>query len=234
MRNTQASIDLRTLSKAQKRAISILRSSAEPLLLDQVPKTAHLDLVGSLVPSRRTYASLARLGLIKISKDRRGRNPVATLVDQIPLQLKKRTTSQRPKGKKSTVINIRPAGDDHQVVTVAAMNNTYRRTPCPKCPWRKDAVGVFPAEAFVHSANTAHDMSTSMFACHQSGTQKSATCAGFLLHGAKHNLAVRIKSLKGLSYADVHDAGHELHTSYREMAIANGVPIDNPALAACR
>lgn len=29
-----------------------------------------------------------------------------------------------------------------------------------KCPWRVDATGEFPADAFRHSAETAYDMAT--------------------------------------------------------------------------
>jgi hypothetical protein len=33
---------------------------------------------------------------------------------------------------------------------------------------------------------------------------------------------------------DVHDGGHDLHDSYRDMAVANGVDPDDPALGRCR
>ena len=131
--------------------------------------------------------------------------------------------------------NIRPAGEDHQVVEVQGGKNTYRRQPCPDCPWRKDSVGEFPAEAFKHSANTAHDMSDHKFGCHASGTEKPATCAGFLLRGADHNLAVRKAVMFGqIDPREITDGGHELFEDYIEMAIANGVAPDDPALALCR
>jgi len=133
-----------------------------------------------------------------------------------------------------TVTNIRPAGADHQVLTVEGGNGAYRKQPCPDCPWRKDAVGKFPAEAFKHSANTAYDMSQHTFGCHQSGKAKPTTCAGFLLRGAEHNMLVRIGAMKGRFKDDVTDGGHELHDSYRAMAIANGVPSDDPVLLPCR
>lgn len=132
---------------------------------------------------------------------------------------------------------IRPAGNEHQVVTVIGekgSRQTYRRTPCPDCPWCVDATGVFPALAFEHSANTAHDMSPHQFGCHQSGTDKPATCAGFLLRGAEHNLAVRLARIKGEVKDDVTDGGRKLHASYRAMAIANGVPEDSESLKQCR
>jgi hypothetical protein len=128
----------------------------------------------------------------------------------------------------------RPAGPDHQVVTSEGGKGSYRRRPCDKCPWRVDAVGEFPAEAFRHSAETAYDMSSHTFACHDSGTSNPAMCAGFLLRGAAHNLAVRLKMVRGDSFSDVVDGGHELHENYRAMAIANGVAPDDPVLGACR
>jgi len=135
---------------------------------------------------------------------------------------------------KSVVTSVRPAGEEHQVVTVLGGDTLYRRTPCSDCPWRKDAVGVFPAEAFRHSAPTAYDMSQRKFACHQSGKKKPAMCAGFLLRGADHNLAVRLLRLKGAIGDDVDSAGHELHDGYAEMAIANGVGESEECLKKCR
>lgn len=129
---------------------------------------------------------------------------------------------------------IRTAGDEHQVVTVEGGPGSYRRSPCSDCPWRVDATGVFPAEAFRHSASTAYDMAQNTFACHQSGTQKPAICAGFLLHGAAHNLSVRLKRINGSIRDDVTDGGHRLHQSYRAMAIANGVDSADPILKECR
>ncbi|HGO6104929.1 TPA: DUF6283 family protein [Burkholderia cepacia] len=72
------------------------------------------------------------------------------------------------------------------------------------------------------------------FACHESGVRKPAMCAGFLLHGADHNLSVRIKSIQGDRFDDVEDGGHQLYENYRAMAIANGVSPDDPVLAQCR
>jgi hypothetical protein len=134
---------------------------------------------------------------------------------------------------KTEIVDVRPAGDDHQVVTVAGGGKRHRHEPCPDCPWRTDATGKFPAEAFRHSAPTAYDMSDRIFSCHQSGSKKPAACAGFLLRGAAHNLSVRLGKIQG-KYAKVSDGEHELHASYRAMAIANGVPSDDPVLARCR
>jgi hypothetical protein len=120
------------------------------------------------------------------------------------------------------------------VVTVEGTSGSYRREPCSDCPWRTDAVGGFPAEAFRHSAETAYDMSQHAFSCHQSGIAKPALCAGFLLRGAEHNLAVRLKRMDGRIRDDVHDGGHALHPNYRLMAVANGVGEDEECLRPCR
>lgn len=136
--------------------------------------------------------------------------------------------------KRTTITDIRPAGPNDQVVTLVGGPGSYRRTPCGGCPWVQANQGTFPAEAFKHSAATAYDMSDRKFACHESGCEKPATCAGFLLRGADHNLAVRLDRMKGAIADDVHEDGRPLFDGYREMAIANGVPPDDPAIAPCR
>lgn len=140
--------------------------------------------------------------------------------------------SKRPK-----ILARRPAGPEHMVVSVRAVDKekfSHRKEPCPKCPWRIDAVGEFPAEAFKHSAETTYDMSQHLFSCHDSGVKKPAVCAGFLLRGADHNLSVRLAYMSGLYKGEVQDGGHELHSSYKDMAVANGVSPDDPVLAKCR
>lgn len=132
------------------------------------------------------------------------------------------------------ILLIRPAGNDHQVVTAEGGGSHYRRKPCTDCPWKVEATGVFPAEAFRHSAATAYDMNTHTFGCHQSGHKHPATCAGFLLRGADHNLSVRLGYMAGRYKDDVSDDGLELHADYRTMAIANGVRPDDAILKPCR
>lgn len=135
----------------------------------------------------------------------------------------------------SRIIEERPAGPNHAVVSVESEVVSYRRTPCRDCPWRVDAVGEFPAEAFRHSAETAYDMSQREFACHSSGSEKVATCAGYLLRGATHNLSTRLRLMNGrVDLSRVSDGGVELFDSYREMAVANGVDPDDPVLDRCR
>jgi len=136
--------------------------------------------------------------------------------------------------KRARIEQSRPAGEHHAVLTIVGGPDGYRPEPCKGCPWRLDTVGMFPAEAFRHSANTAQDMSHNTFACHEQGSKKPATCAGFLLRGAIHNFAIRLKWARGERFENLSDGGHELHESYRAMAIANGVAPDDPAIEKVR
>ena len=140
-------------------------------------------------------------------------------------------------------VSVRAAGPGHQVVTLVTPRERegrgrrrwHRVEPCGGCPWRVDQVGSFPAESFRLSARTAYDLSEVAFACHESGSVNPATCAGFLLRGATHNLAVRLALIRGdVELDQVSDGGHLLHQSYRAMAMANGVAVDDPALVLCR
>ena len=115
-----------------------------------------------------------------------------------------------------------PAGLNHSVVVVPGAPHAYRREPCPGCPWRIDQTGVFPPQAFEHSANTAEPGSLHTFGCHESGIEKGATCAGFLLRGAADNEAARILIADGrIDPPQVSDGGHHLHGTYSDMARAN-------------
>lgn len=125
----------------------------------------------------------------------------------------------------------------HQVATINSSSpGPYRRQPCEQCPWRKDnPVGAFPAEAYRHSTVTAHDMSGNIFACHMSGAKNPTACAGFLLKGAYHNMAVRMSLIDGtIKIGEVSDGGFPLYESYRDMAVANGVDPADPILKKCR
>lgn len=132
------------------------------------------------------------------------------------------------------VVQRRFADESHEVVRVIGGKKLYRRRPCRKCPFRVDAVGEFPTEAFRLSANTAYDMADAQFGCHEQKTKKPATCAGFLLT-CHHNLAVRM-AVAGqmLDLSKIDDGGHVLYESYRAMAIANGVDQNDPVLKNCR
>jgi hypothetical protein len=132
---------------------------------------------------------------------------------------------------KSRVVQVRPAGDEHQVVSLRSTDKRYRRKPCGGCPWVKENTGDFPAEAFEHSAQTSEDMSQHVFACHESGSERSSTCAGFLLRGSANNMAVRLRTLRGeIDWDSIQEDERELYDSYREMAVGNGVDPESPAL----
>lgn len=135
---------------------------------------------------------------------------------------------------KPRVLRVRPAGEDHAVVTVKGGNGHYMRTPCKECPWRVANVGSFPPEAFEHSAETAYDMAGSTFACHMKGRENPATCAGFLLsESASDNLAVRLGMSLGRYLDVVPDPEGDLFQTYRRMAVANGVDPASERLAPC-
>jgi hypothetical protein len=140
-----------------------------------------------------------------------------------------------PAKPKPTVTNIRPADEHNQVLIVEGGQGLYRRSPCGGCPWRVDQTGQFPAEAFRLSARTAYDMSGHMFGCHESGSETPMHYAGFLLRGARHNMAYRMAVIAGRIDPDaVHDGGHELHNGYTAMAVANGCDPDDEELRRCR
>jgi hypothetical protein len=145
-------------------------------------------------------------------------------------------TKQR---KRPRITQRRLAGRHHAVITVeggTTKGRGYRVEPCAQCPWRRDQVGAFPAEAFRLSALTAYDTAMSTFGCHMSPASAPQTCAGFLLSaGALHNLLVRLRLANGrLDLDKIKRAGKRLFASYRAMAIANGVAPDDPVLAPCR
>jgi hypothetical protein len=145
--------------------------------------------------------------------------------------------------KEREVINERPAGADHVVVTLVG-DDGYRREVCGTCPWRLDAVGEFPAEAFLLSAETGCDASgfdlhgggiLNGFACHTSGEagRPATTCAGYILRGDKA-VGWRILHARGKFDPDkVRDGGVPLFESYRAMAVANGVDPDDPRMVGC-
>lgn len=132
------------------------------------------------------------------------------------------------------ILGVHDGGDGVWGVTsLEGGGDDFQTEPCARCPWRKHApVGAFPAEAFRFSARTSYDMSDKVFGCHAAGSRRPKTCAGFLLRGAAHNLAIRLR-LSRVDFSAVHSPV-ELYDNYRAMAIANGVSPDDPALAACR
>ncbi|MET8848538.1 DUF6283 family protein [Amycolatopsis sp. NPDC004625] len=131
------------------------------------------------------------------------------------------------------VVLVRPGADGWGVVTLEApAGNAYQEKPCPTCPWLLESrVGAFPPEVFRLSAHTTYDQGTRRFGCHASRPDEPLTCAGFLLRGAAHNLAVR---MHGPDIATAVSSDRPLYDNYRAMAIANGVDPDDPVLAPCR
>lgn len=133
------------------------------------------------------------------------------------------------------VVAVRPAPDSPWAVfSVEGGGGGYRRTPCPTCPWRRDApLGAFPPEVYRHSAHTAHDAADRMFGCHSSTPRRPSTCAGFILR-SPHNLMLRLAVIRGRIDPSKVSSPVPLYTDYVEMAVRNGVPADDPALALCR
>lgn len=77
-------------------------------------------------------------------------------------------------------------------------------------------------------------MARTVFACHMSAEEKLMMCAGFLARGAGHNLTVRLAYARGdLQFLDRAE-GVELYSSYRAVAVANGLDADDPTLAPSR
>lgn len=104
-----------------------------------------------------------------------------------------------------------------------------RKHPCEECPWRQDVTpGQFPAERYRQLAVTARDLTRRVFACHKSIEGKEVACAGYLVQ-FPHNLSVRIRGLQHRPHTTV-----PLYRDYREMAVANGVDPNDPALAGIR
>lgn len=137
---------------------------------------------------------------------------------------------------KPEVVHATLADDNNMVVSMRGGTFRACKRPCAECPWRRENDGSFPAEAFRVSAPTAYDLADSTFACHMSGSDYPATCAGALLStGGEHNLSVRRRIMEELfSWDDVEAAGADLHPNYRSMAEANGVDPDDPVLGPCR
>lgn len=181
-----------------------------------------------LAPSKIPTASKGP-GDVVAAKNRRPRGAAAAPAPAAS------ASSVEGSGRPVRVVAAKPAGPDHQVVSIiSGRSGSYRRSPCGGCPWVRENAGSFPPEAFVHSASTAYDLAQSRFACHESGQNRPATCAGFLLRGAGHNLAVRLDQLKGERFEGLEEGSRPLFDNYRAMAEANGVAHDEPALKPCR
>jgi hypothetical protein len=95
-------------------------------------------------------------------------------------------------------------------------------------------IGKFAPDRFVALAHTAYDMSQVQFACHKSAEGEEFTCAGFLLAGGAHNLGVRLALHRGAIDLNAVQSPYPLFSSFRAMAIANGVEALHPSLNLCR
>ena len=71
------------------------------------------------------------------------------------------------------------------------------------------------------------------FGCHQSGLGKPQTCAGYILRG-DDAISWRIAVAMGQFDPKQVHSDVDLFGSYYEMAVANGVPPDDPALEGCK
>lgn len=151
-------------------------------------------------------------------------------------------SDRKPRASREIETMVAGQGADGALYGVTTLASTggdkmlHRKSPCQTCPWRKDAEpGAFPPDAFRHSARTAEDGAFNTFSCHESGKKAPATCAGFLLANSAHNMSVRFAIMAGrFNPRNVKAAGVKLYGSYKEMAVANGVPADDPALANTR
>jgi hypothetical protein len=112
------------------------------------------------------------------------------------------------------------------------MTEFCMRRPCAECPWRRDVEpGKFPPARFRALAHTAMEGGLRpLFACHLSPPGAERTCAGFLLVVAWDSNAVRYANIQGHYRPEDVTNDAPLFETYREMAVANGVPEDDPAL----
>ncbi|MFG3403731.1 DUF6283 family protein [Streptomyces sp. NPDC048142] len=137
----------------------------------------------------------------------------------------------------SRVVRQRPGDEEWGVETLVHPDPAAQPRPCSGekvCPWRRDApIGQFPPEVYVHSApgNRLTGLS-GRFGCHSSTAARPLLCAGWLLAGADGNAEVLAMMDAGALARPELSAGVELYDSYAEMAAANGVDPDLPALHA--
>lgn len=134
------------------------------------------------------------------------------------------------------VVRQRPGDEEWGVETLVRPDAAAAQPrPCSGekvCPWRRDApLGQFPPEVYVHSAPGNRLTGPSgWFGCHSSTAARLLLCAGWLLAGADGNAEVLALMDSGDLARPELPAGVELYDSYAEMAAANGVDPDLPAL----
>lgn len=107
----------------------------------------------------------------------------------------------------------------------------HQKRLCVECPWRRSApAGKFSADKYRELATTAEDMSQRVFTCHMTPEHKPNACAGWIQQQGGHNLTIRMALISGaIDLAEIEPVP-DLHANYREIAIANGVDDDDPAL----
>lgn len=118
---------------------------------------------------------------------------------------------------------------------MSACRRLQRNTPCPECPWRRDApVGHFPADRYRALAGTSTQSFGTLFACHLSEEGNDLTCAGYLAVAGATSIRVRLAVSGGhLDLTSIADAAPNfppMYGSFAEMAVANGVPAGDPTL----
>lgn len=111
----------------------------------------------------------------------------------------------------------------HQVAEIKDPNTIVRARVevCGGCPWRKSNAGNFPAEAFAVSRQTCAESSIDLFMCHESGWEKPAICAGFILANPEHR-AVKLLTQTGVIDQRAISAPEPMFDSYIAMETANG------------
>lgn len=67
--------------------------------------------------------------------------------------------------RKPEIVNVRPAGEHDQVVTVRGGSGQYRRRPCPGCPWVVSmavANGLDPRDPALRHCRLSHNEERAM------------------------------------------------------------------------
>lgn len=108
-------------------------------------------------------------------------------------------------------------------------SNGFRITrQCAECPWRRDVpTGKFPPERYVRLFKTVQQGLNPHFACHRSADETPQVCVGYLLVDGVNNWSARYAAAMGAFDPKQLVATGPLYESFVEMALANGVDIDD-------
>lgn len=101
-------------------------------------------------------------------------------------------------------------------------------SPCENCPWRKDAstdtIPGFSPSMMKELLVQCSDDGMAIMACHKSTCDNNIICAGFALIVGYESIGLRIASrTRNFDPKDYSADGVELHDSFEEMMLANGV-----------